>query len=86
MRPSLAALLLTRAVVELQLQRELDVVGQRPLLVVVESVVQDGEDALRRDRIGGVGEHGTQHVPASCVLQGVTRGVCNQGRGLAADL
>ena len=51
MRPSLAALLLTRAVVELQLQRELDVVRVRSIHVVVEGVVQDREDALGRDRV-----------------------------------
>ena len=48
--------------VELQLQGQLHVVCQRTALVIIEGVIEHGEDALRRDRVGGVGEHGAEHV------------------------
>ena len=50
-----------RALVELKLQRKLDVIGVRTVLVVVECVIQDREDALWRDRVGRVGQHCAQH-------------------------
>ena len=51
--------------VVLQLQRELDVVGQRPLLVVGSKV--SFNDKMEKTRSGGieigrVGEHGAKHV------------------------
>ena len=49
------------AAVELQLQRQLDVVGVRAIHVVFEGVVEDREDALVRDVVGRVGQHGAQH-------------------------
>ena len=56
-----ACLLLPRALVELQLQRQLLVVLEPALLVLVKRVVEDGEDALGRDGVGRVGEDSTQH-------------------------
>ena len=44
--------LLAPARIELQLQRELDVVREGARLVVVKRVVEDREDALGRDRVG----------------------------------
>ena len=49
------------AVVVLQLQRELYVVRVCIALVVVESIVEDGEDALGWDRVRRVRQHRTQH-------------------------
>ena len=45
---------LTRPAVKLELQRQLNVVCERTIHVVVEGVVEDREDALRRDRVGRV--------------------------------
>ena len=50
--------------VELELQRELDVVRVRDVLVVVEAVVENGEDALRQDRVGHVGRDGGTYEKA----------------------
>ena len=54
----------TRALVELELQRELDVVRVRAVLVFVEAVVENGEDALRWDRVGRVGRDGGTYEKA----------------------
>ena len=69
--------MLTRSIIELELQGKLDIVGARAVLVVVKRVVENGEHALGRDRVGRVGEDGAQHVPA---LRGVTRRV-QSGQG-----
>lgn len=53
---------LARARIELQLKAQLDVVCQRIALVIIEGVVEYGEDSLRGDRVGGVGQHGAEHV------------------------
>ena len=47
---------LARALVELQLQRELNVVREGTVHVIIECVVEDGEDALRRDGVGRIGK------------------------------
>ena len=66
-----ACLLLPRELlVELQLQRQLLVVLEPALLVLVKRVVEDGEDALGRDGVGRVGENGTQHELESWCLGG----------------
>ena len=54
-------LLLAAAAVVLRLHRELDVVGHRPLHVIIKGVVHDGEHALRRAGVGGVRQHSSQH-------------------------
>ena len=46
--PSQEPVLLARAVIELELQRELDVVCVRPVHVVLKGVIENREDALRR--------------------------------------
>ena len=38
-----------RALVELKLQGELNIVGERAVLIVIKRIVEDGEDALGRD-------------------------------------
>ena len=53
---------LAGARIELQLEGQLNVVCQRVAHVILEGVVKHGEDALRRDRVGGVGEHGAEHI------------------------
>ena len=53
---------LARARIELQLKAQLDVVCHRIALVIIECVIEYGEDSLRGDRVGGVGQHGAEHV------------------------
>ena len=48
------------ASVVLQLERELDVVGEGRRLIVVKGVVQDGENALRRRRVRRVRDDGAE--------------------------
>ena len=45
---------LARARIELQLKAQLDVVCHRIALVIIECVIEYGEDSLRGDRVGGV--------------------------------
>jgi len=53
---------LARARIELQLKAQLDVVSERTALVIIEGVVEYGEDSLRGNRVGRVGQHGAEHV------------------------
>ena len=39
-----------------------DVVCHRIALVIIECIIEYGEDSLRGDRVGGVGQHGAEHV------------------------
>ena len=43
---------LARARIELQLKAQLDVVSERTALVIIEGVVEYGEDSLRGNRVG----------------------------------
>ena len=47
--------------VELELEGQLNIVRHRIVHVVIERVVENGEDTLRRNRVWRIRQHGTQH-------------------------